>query len=184
MPGTVGWIGSFINLYQIQGKDLNLRKNVGEISVWMLIIGWLVIPVAAIYLFHSVLYDSWRQMFFIYPAIILVSVQGLVNLYEWMERLPWRVNAIRIVAGILLLAGLMEPAWFMVRYHPFENIYFNVLAGNPTTIRSRFDMDYWGLSYKQGIDYIVANDPGKSIKIFVSESSGSGLHQFRDKQGR
>jgi hypothetical protein len=29
-------------------------------------------------------------------------------------------------------------------------------------------MDYWGLSNKQAIDYILAHDPGKKIKISAS----------------
>jgi len=33
-------------------------------------------------------------------------------------------------------------------------------------------MDYWGLSYKQGIDFILANDSSKSIKIFVADPPG------------
>ena len=46
------------------------------------------------------------------------------------------------------------------------------LAGDPTTLRQRFELDYWGLSYKQGIDFILANDPSKSIKIFVADRPG------------
>jgi len=82
------------------------------------------------------------------------------------------VNVVRFIAGILLLAGLIEPTWFMVRYHPFENLYFNVFAGDSSTLRQRFEMDYWGLSNKQGVDYFLANDAGKSIKILVADPPG------------
>jgi hypothetical protein len=78
----------------------------------------------------------------------------------------------RIIVGLVLLAGLAEPVWFIFRYHPNENVYFNALAGTPSTLRQRFELDYWGLSYKQGIDYILAYDPRKSIKIFVSDPPG------------
>jgi len=168
----VGWIGKILSFIKSKDKSHLLRKYAAEISVWLMVLGWLVIPVAAIYIFHSVLYDGWRQMFFIYPAIVLVSLRGLIYLYHWMERIPWHSKGIRIMAGILLLAGLIEPAWFMVRFHPYENVYFNILAGDPTTLRQRFELDYWGLSYKQGIDFILANDPSKSIKIFVVDRPG------------
>jgi len=172
LPCLIGWIGKIPSLIKSKEKRQFLRGNAGEISVWLVVLGWLAIPVAAIYLFHSVLYDGWRQLFFIYPAIVLISLRGLVYLYRWLLRLPWHANGIRILAGIILLAGLMEPAWFMVRYHPHENVYFNIFAGDPTTLRQRFELDYWGLSYKQGIDAILANDPGKSIKIFVADPPG------------
>ena len=63
---------------------------------------------------------------------------GLIYLYHWILRIPLRLNAIRIIAGIVLLGGLIEPVWFMVRYHPFENVYFNVFAGDPNTLRQPF----------------------------------------------
>jgi hypothetical protein len=172
LPGMIGWIGNLITFFKSKEKSHILKKNASAISVWLVVIGWLVVPVAAIYLFHSVLYDGWRQMFFIYPAIVLISLRGLILLYQWMLRIPLHSNGIRIIAGIFLLAGLIEPAGFMVRYHPYENVYFNVFAGDPTTLRQRFELDYWGLAYKQGIDFILAHDPGRSIKIFVADPPG------------
>jgi hypothetical protein len=172
LSGVIGWTGKISALIHSTDKILILRKKAAEISVWLAVSGWLLVPVAAIYIFHSVLYDGWRQMFFIYPAVVLFSLGGLIQLYHWMLRIPWHRNVIRIAAGTILLAGLLEPVWFMVRNHPFENVYFNVFAGDPATLRQRFELDYWGLSYKQGIDAVLANDPGKSIKIFVSDPPG------------
>ncbi|MGD0750230.1 MAG: hypothetical protein ABSA23_02360 [Anaerolineales bacterium] len=172
LPCLIGWIGNIISVIKSKEKVQTLISSASEISIWFVVIGWLVIPIAAIYLFHSVLYDGWRQMFFIYPVIVLISLRGLIFLYHWMERIPLHLNVIRIIAGSVLLLGLIEPAWFMVRYHPYENVYFNVFAGDPTTLRQRFEMDYWGLSYKQGIDFILTNDSSKNIKIFVSDPPG------------
>jgi hypothetical protein len=115
----IGWIGNLISLIRSEEKGQALLKSASEISVWFIVIGWILVPVIAIYLFHSVLYDAWRQMFFIYPAIMLISLHGLITLYHWMVRTPLRPNVIRFIAGTLLLCGLIEPAWFMVRYHPF-----------------------------------------------------------------
>ena len=35
----------------------------------------------------------------------------------------------------------------MIRDHPYQNVYFNLLAGSDK--RHRFELDYWGLSYKE-----------------------------------
>ena len=172
LPGIIDWIKSIFSVFRWKEKRQALKSPASEIIPWLVVAGWLAIPVAAIYIFHSVLYDGWRQMFFIYPAVVLISVRGLVVLYHLIERLRFNLIGMRIIAGLILLAGLVEPVWFMVRYHPFENVYFNALAGTPATLRQRFELDYWGLSYKQGIDYILARDPGKNIKIFVSDPPG------------
>ncbi len=172
LPGVIDWIRSIFSVFRWKEKRQALKSLPSEIIPWSVVAGWLAIPVAAIYIFHSVLYDGWRQMFFIYPAIVLISVRGLVVLYHLISRLPINLNGMRIIAGLVLLAGLAEPVWFIFRYHPNENVYFNALAGTPSTLRERYELDYWGLSYKQGIDYILANDPRKSIRIFVSDPPG------------
>jgi hypothetical protein len=143
-----------------------------DIFIWTVVIGRFVVPIVAIYIFHSVLYDGWRQMFFIFPPIVLVSVRDFKALYKWLMNFSLRSNILRIVAGSFLLAGLAEPIWFSVRNHPYENVYFNAFAGDPSTLRQRFELDFWGLSYKQAIDFILANDPGQKKKIFVANPPG------------
>ena len=73
LPCLLEWIGKIISFIKSREKTRFMIQSAPEISIWFVVIGWLVIPVAAVYLFHSVLYDSWRQMFFIYPAILLIS---------------------------------------------------------------------------------------------------------------
>jgi len=135
---------------------------------WMVVSGWLVIPFIAIYVFQSILYDAWRQMFFIYPAIVLIGVYGLKTCYEWLIRVFRKRTFGVILFGIIISLGILEPAVFMVQNHPFENVYFNALSGDPATLRQRYEMDYWGLSYKQGIDYILTHDSRDKIKIFTT----------------
>lgn len=140
--------------------------------------GWLLMPLAAVWLFKSALYDGWRQLFFIYPAALLVAVFGLKTSMEWASRCwphsGWRAG----LAGLVLVCGLAEPLGFMLQEHPHENIYFNPLAGDSRYLRQVFDLDYWGLSYKQGIDALLARDSSPHIK--VSLSNVPGKYYIRD----
>jgi hypothetical protein len=43
-------------------------------------------------------------------------------------------------------------------------VYFNFLAGKNTT--KNFEADYWGLSYRQVLQYLLDNDPSDTIKIY------------------
>jgi hypothetical protein len=175
VPGIFRWIGSLFNAikwFKSREKFTAIKSMDSDIFVWPVITGWLAIPIVSIYIFHSVLYDGWRHMYFIYPAIVLISLRGLQVLYEWLLHRNLKSNGIRIVAALFMLIGLVEPILFMVRYHPHENVYFNVFAGDPSTLRQRFELDYWGLSYKQAIDFILKNDSGQNIKIFVANPPG------------
>ena len=37
----------------------------------------------------------------------------------------------------------------MIKIHPYQYAYFNFLAGKD--FNKKFEMDYWGLSYKENI---------------------------------
>jgi hypothetical protein len=56
----------------------------------------------------------------------------------------------------------------MIRYHPYEYTYFNFLAGpKMSVIKERFGLDTWGLSVKNGLEYIVRTDPSQKITVGI-----------------
>lgn len=57
----------------------------------------------------------------------------------------------------------------MLRNHPFEQVYFQPLA---RSIAGGFDRDYWGTSYRQGFEYILAHDASDVIPIAVANLPG------------
>ncbi len=174
--GVVAGIGRLIA--SIRGRMVHwIQSFAGWISnpdtlAWLAALGWLILPLAAVYMFHSVLYNGWRQMFFIYPPLVLISVYGFSAFHGWLVRVSRRALVGTLVTLLGLAVGLAEPVGFMIRYHPYEYIYFNQLAGNPATIQQRYELDYWGLSYKHAIDYILAHETRNPIKITVADTPG------------
>ena len=55
----------------------------------------------------------------------------------------------------------------LFRSHPFENVYFNVLAGR--NWKDNFDVDYFGMANRQALEYIAAHD--SRAKIIVGADS-------------
>jgi hypothetical protein len=51
----------------------------------------------------------------------------------------------------------------MIQAHPYQNVYFNSFAGKDRF--QRWEMDYWGLSNREAIEYILNKDNRDSIKI-------------------
>jgi len=155
----------------------DLLANFGK-NLWpyrrsiLMIASWGILPVAAVILLESVLYDGWRQLFFIYPAIILFAVLGLQTLFLWFaNRLSYRVTA--IVNILVVAAVIIPPMWFMVNTHPHQNVYFNRVGGEDMArVKRHYKLDYWGLSYKQGLEYILANDPSDIIDVAVANRPG------------
>jgi hypothetical protein len=180
LAGFVIGIGEWIRstIHSFQGATENTLKKFSrwisnpDTLPWLAVAGWLVVPIISIYLFHSVLYNGWRHLFFIYPAIILFATRGFFSLHNWLSHMTGRRTEITILIILVLAVGLFEPISFLSRYHRYGTVYFNQLAGDPKTIRQRFESDYWGLSYKEAIDYILATDPGDTIPIYMADVSG------------
>ena len=77
--------------------------------------------------------------------------------------------------ALLVLAGTAQAlavVSFMVRTHPYQNLYFNALIGGLRGAEGKFDLDYWGLSIREAFEYILARDPRLTLRIAVSNRAG------------
>jgi len=163
----IGFIDNLRTFFQFKS---NLYFQ--SVRDFLLIIAWLLIPIMSVILLKSVVYDAWRHLFFIYPAVIIFAVMGLKTLLNtrWGKISP--TISLGFV-GLLMLISIAEPLIFMVRNHPLEMVYFNQLVNKRNLrIRQYFEMEYWGLSYRQGLEYVLAANPGEQIRIKVANSPG------------
>ena len=55
--------------------------------------------------------------------------------------------------------------------HPYQQTFFNFLAGENPMLN--FEGDYWGTSYRSGLEYILKHDSNDSIFISVANVPGS-----------
>ena len=132
----------------------------------MLFLGYFLAPLIAVIVFNSVLYDTWRQMFFIYPAFVLVGIYGLSYL---LKKKKVFIGVMSFIAITFCLTSI-----FMIRSFPLQGVYYNELLSftPPEHLRKNFEMDYWGVSFKQSLEYILENDSASSIDIAVSLDPG------------
>jgi len=106
------------------------------------------------------LYDGWRHLYFIYPVFLIFVLLGVHFLWENIRPM------VRVVLAIGIILSLADIAGFMIRNHPYQNLYFNRLAGaNAGEITDRFELDYWGLSYRKAIEYILKTDQDAVISV-------------------
>jgi hypothetical protein len=155
-----------------------MARQLGRLGPWrwlqrtaarrdLLLLAWLLGPLAGVGLLHSVLYDGWRHLYFIYPALVLVAGQGLRRLVRAWQQGPrpgaWAAGAALLLAGL----GTAQVAGRMVAEHPFQYAYFSFLPG--TVIEQNFERDYWGLSVKQGLEWVLAHDARPAVPVSMDE---------------
>jgi hypothetical protein len=120
-------------------------------------------PIVAVIVLHSVLYDGWRQLYFAYPPLLLLALRGLVAAWRWrppglVPQAGWQGALALGVATCL--AGTVGT---MAQLHPLENLYFNALAGPHP--EQRYEYDYWGLSFRQGLAWVLRHDSRPRIVV-------------------
>lgn len=118
----------------------------------------------AVIVLKSVLYDGWRQMYFIYPALVLMALVGL----KWITGMARGRKAVLAAMAVVVTLSCANIAYFMVRSHPHQFIYFNMFMGKGMEkAQGNFDLDYWGISYKKDLEYLVKNDPDSRLSLFI-----------------
>ncbi|TGD78579.1 hypothetical protein [Hymenobacter wooponensis] len=143
---------------RIRGSLTQLTES-GSIAV--LVALWLLAPLLVVMLTHTVVYEGWRHLYFIYPALLLWAVQGFRQLLHW-SREPGLRLAARLALGLALLET-GHTAWQIVQLHPYQNVYFSFL---PAAKAERlFERDYWGLAYRQGLEWMLAHDPAPVVTM-------------------
>jgi hypothetical protein len=123
-----------------------------------------IFPLLSVILLHSTLYDGWRQVYFLYVPFMMIALRGFQGILNMVRKVTqnlstWLYRGFIIVIGILCIDNLV----FIIINHPNEQVYFNFLAGKDP-VRD-YEGDYWGLSYRQDLQFLLDNDPSDSITV-------------------
>jgi hypothetical protein len=121
--------------------DTVRRRPAGR-ALLLLTAVWFVLPLLAFVVTRSPLYDNFRQIIFILPPVFMMA--GLV--FEKVRRIPVQAGLIALVA----LPGIIDGA----RLHPYEYIYYNRFVGGEQGAFRKYELDYWGTSYREAADYV------------------------------
>jgi hypothetical protein len=141
-------------------KRIQLWKSEEELMDFTQL-GLAVGPILVVIILGSTLYNGWRHLHFVFPSFVFLMMVGFDYARKYWKR-P------RVVMG-LLAAGLLMTAVQMVRYHPHQQTYFNfAITGEPLIIR--FDMDYWGVGFREAFIRLAEQIPEgetRSVKCEV-----------------
>jgi hypothetical protein len=99
-------------------------------------------------------------------------LKGMQTVGVWLRGHMSKRVAVVLGVGVLA-AGMLPVAGWMVVNHPYQNVFFNRLAGEDMkTVQQRFMLDYWGLAYRQGIEAMLAQDSTAKINVFMETGAG------------
>ncbi len=176
----MGLIVSTIELFKKSIRPY-YKRNV------LLIIFLFFMPILLPLILKIGLFDEWRHHYFIYPCFVVFSLIGLSSLFEYIK-LKFQGRSYKIINSafiLIIVFSLIDTIQFMIKYHPHQHIYANILAGKDMRrAKVNFALDYWGLSYRKALEYILKNDKSAIIKIYVANLPGknnAGILPLNDR---
>jgi len=112
---------------------------------------WFVIPLTGFIILHSTLYDNFRQILFILPPVFWLAGAA----FEKIKNTKWQIALI----ALCLIPGIVG----IIRLHPYEYIYYNSFIGGVDGAQGRFELDYWGTSYREAAEYVNKIAPANAV---------------------
>ena len=120
-----------------------------------------LVPAVVVALLVGNVYNGWRHLYFLYGPVCLLACGGLA----WLRRAAGR--RLGSLAVVVAAVGLVPAVAWIARLHPHEHVYFNFLVDRktPERLRTRFDMDYWAVSRKEALEFLLALHPERAIRV-------------------
>jgi tetratricopeptide (TPR) repeat protein len=137
-----GWVGSVVLLPR-------LLRRYQPLWVFMSLFA-AVFPVFYIIYKDSVIHDGWRHLTFAYPTM---AVSAALFWYELTQMFSEK-KALQYATLGVLGAGLADATVFSAANPSLPYVYFNPLAGGTKGAFGQFETDYWGISVRQGIEWM------------------------------
>ena len=149
---------------RILNRFLKITEKNIEFSFWKnskeyftyLNIFLVFIPIFLIIINNSTLYSGWRHVYFLFPSLLIISTSGVYYLLQIFSK----IKKIKLALVIFCILILFTNIYNLIKFHPFQNVYFNYLSEK--IANDKFEIDYWGLSNIQALSKL-ANDEIKTI---------------------
>jgi len=163
-------------------KDLRQKKN---IFVHTLLLGWITVRLIIALLPGAVRYDGMRHFLMILPAVTIIAAIGLIYLLTLIGKWDFKSYrqfignsfigkffigkpligniADKIALAVIIIIFLLLTIEFLLVY-PFGDSYFNELTrlAVPSHLENKLEIEYWGATYKQGVDWLNNNAAANS----------------------
>jgi hypothetical protein len=108
--------------------------------------------------FNNSKFGGWRHLYFLYPIVVYFSIHSLNLIFQKRIKRPLKI----FIIFSIVINSLYNFIW-VYKNHPHQYLYFNLL--NKKYFMNNFDLDYWGVTHKTMINYILNKDNNEKIKI-------------------
>ena len=170
---ALGSIGTFAILLRYVMHPSDTLRN-ATFRFGLVLIACVAVPVAAAVYLDANIYNGWRQMYFLYAPFCLLAVFGLNWLVLCIENQRLRTGVYATTGATIAITVIA-----MAGMHPHQHVYFNFLVDRitPEHLRTQYDMEYWGSSFREALEYMLGRYPDAKLHIWATAAGIAGLNQ-------
>ncbi len=179
---ALGALGAAAVCWQTITRPLHALRD-RETRFRIMLLGCFALPGVALIALQSNIHNGWRHMYFLWAPFCLLAAVGLHTITNismgggiWKvgDRLPGRIRgcgrlhmARRGLAYGAAGVGLITTLTAMAALHPNQQVYFNGLVDTktPGALGERYDMDYWVMTHRQLLEYLLARYPDDTLRV-------------------
>lgn len=126
----------------VLGLSFSLSSSQRKSDLVVLFSLWFLLPFLYLFLTNAILFDNFRHVLFILPAVFLLAG----GVFQRIAKTGWRIAVILLC----LLPGIFG----IISLHPYEYAYYNQFIGGLKGAQGRFETEYWLTSYREAAEYI------------------------------
>ncbi len=125
-----------------------------------------VLNLALYIFFKPVIYNGIRHYLFLVP---IISAIALITFVEILTASPIKVAKtinLQTLVAVLVGTGMLAQLAGMVKLHPYEYLYFNEIVGGVKGAQNNYELDYWGATYKEAVEWLRKNKTADLPKVY------------------
>jgi hypothetical protein len=141
-------------------KDLTLIYSISPFLIQAFLV-----PLIMLFTQNNI-YNGIRHLLFIYPALMIVSTIFLLYLVKNFDS-----KFLQSISTSFVILILFMNAFATYRWIPYSYAYINPVAGMGN--ERKWDLDYWGLSSREGIEKL--NTLNSSTPKYIMPDNSSSI---------
>ena len=145
-----------LNFISLENEKENIWNNNVELFLFYSLI-IIFLTIILIIELSATVYTGWRQVYYIYPSIIFISVYGIKVLFE-------KLKFKKFVNFLLIILICSNSVW-IIKNHPYQYTYFNSLI--PKDNLRNFELDYYGVSNLDTLKKLIKISNQNVSKIYI-----------------
>jgi hypothetical protein len=105
------------------------------------VVMWFLVPFIYVLIIRPPMYDGYRHFLFILPPVFILGGLAIQAIWERLSNSWYRA----LTLAVLVVPGVIG----LVRLHPYEYTYYNLLVGETGGAFRHYETDFWLTCYKE-----------------------------------